>query len=122
MSQNPLNLALRFVLEMIALVAVGYGGWHAGTGVLRYFLAIGLPLIVAYLWANFRTPNEPHHPRHATRPVPGWGRLLIEALAFGGGVWGLFSTGATTLAWAFTIIVLVHYALSYDRVSWLLRH
>ncbi len=35
MSQNPINLALRFVLEMVALVAVGYGGWHATAGMPR---------------------------------------------------------------------------------------
>jgi hypothetical protein len=122
MSQNPLNLTVRFILEMAALVSLGYGGWHATTGFWRYLLAILLPVIAATLWGTFRTPNEPHHPVHATRPVPGWGRLLIEALVFGGGAWGLFRTGATTLAWLYTLAVIIHYALSYDRVAWLLRH
>lgn len=122
MSQNPLNLAARFILEIAALIALGYGGWHAAEGIVRYLLAIGLPLLAAFLWGSFRTPDEPHHPTHPTRPVPGWGRLLIEALVFGGGAWGLFSTGTTTLAWLFTIALIVHYALSYDRVLWLLRH
>jgi hypothetical protein len=117
-----MNLAVRFILEMVALVALGYGGWHATAGAARYLLAVGLPLIAATLWGTFRTPNEPHHPVHATRPVPGWVRLLIEAIAFGGGAWGFFSTGATTTAWVFSAIVVVHYALSYDRVVWLLRH
>ena len=122
MSQNPINLTVRFILEMVALVALGYGGWHATDSWLRYVLAIGLPLLMAVLWGGFRPPNEPHHPSHATIPVSGKVRLLIEALAFGGGAWGFFSTGATITAWVFTIIVIVHYALSYDRVAWLLRH
>ena len=122
MSQNPLNLAVRLLLEMAALIAIGYGGWFATDSVVRYLLAIGLPLIIAYLWGTFRTPNEPHHPVHATQPIPGWARLLIEALAFGGGAWGFFSTGATITGWVFTLIVIVHYLLSYDRVIWLLRH
>jgi hypothetical protein len=122
MSQNPLNLALRFVLEILALVAIGYGGWHAGEGALRYPLALGLPLLAAFAWGSLRTPNEPHHPQHATVPVPGWVRLLFEALFFGSAAWGLFSTGATTLAWLFSAVVIAHYALSYDRVGWLIRH
>jgi hypothetical protein len=122
MSQNPINLGVRFVLEIAALIAIGYGGWHASGGLLRYLLAIGLPLLAAYLWGTFRTPNEPHSPPHPTRAIPGWGRLLLEALVFGGGAWGLFSAGATTMAWLFTIAVVIHYALSYDRVAWLLRH
>jgi hypothetical protein len=122
MSQNPLNLTLRFVLEMVALVAIGYGGWHAAEGFVRYLLAFGLPLLAAFLWGSFRPPNEPHHPAHNTIAVPGWVRLLIEALVFGGGAWGLFSTGATTWAWVYIVVVIVHYALSYDRVLWLLRH
>jgi hypothetical protein len=122
MSQNPFNLAMRFILEIAALIAIGYGGWHASEGVLRYLLAIGLPLFAAYLWGAFRTPNEPHHPTHPTRAIPGWGRLLLEALVFGGGAWGLFSAGATTLGLLFMIVTVLHYALSYDRVLWLLRH
>ena len=122
MSQNPINLAVRFILEMVALIAIGYGGWHVTNSFWRYLLAIGLPLIVAYLWGGFRPPNEPHHPTHPTVAISGLVRLLIEAVAFGGGAWGFFSTGATLIGWVFTVVVLVHYALSYDRVAWLLRH
>lgn len=122
MSQNPLNLALRFILEMVALVAIGYGGWHIGEGILRYLPALGLPLLAALLWGGFRTPNEPHHPTHPVIAVPGWLRLLIEALVFGAGTWGLFSTGVSTIAWLFCAVVIVHYVLSYDRVAWLLRN
>jgi hypothetical protein len=122
MSQNPLNLALRFALEIAALVALGYGGWHAGSGLWRFVLMIALPLLAALLWGGFRPPDEPHHPTQPRFAVSGKVRLLIEALVFGGGAWGLFSSGLTTLGWIYTIIVIVHYALSYDRMSWLLSH
>jgi protein involved in polysaccharide export with SLBB domain len=58
MGQNPLNLALRFVLEIVALIAVGYWGWTAATGVLGYVLAIGLPLLAAVFWGTFRVPGD----------------------------------------------------------------
>ena len=122
MSQNPLNLVVRFVLEIVALVALGYWGWHTGTGTIRYLLALGLPLVAALLWGSFRPPNEPHHPTHNVVPIPGWLRLLFEAVFFGGAAWGLFAVGATPTAWIFTIVVLIHYALSYDRIAWLLQN
>lgn len=122
MSQHPINLATRFFLELLALIATGYGFWAMGQGLIRYLLAIGVPLLMAFLWGTFRTPNEPHHPVHATRPIPGWARLVLEAVVFGGGAWGLFSTGLLTAAWIYTLVVLIHYVLSYDRVAWLLRH
>src|SRR5689334_3734778 len=95
MSQNPLNLALRFFLEMAALVALGYGGWHSGTGFVRYLLVIALPLLAAAAWGVFRPPTEPHHPTNPAVPVSGKVRLLVEAVVFGGGAWGLYSAGAT---------------------------
>lgn len=121
MSQNPINLALRFILEMVALFAIGYGGWHVTENAWRYLFAIGLPLLMAYLWGAFRPRSELRQPNHATHLVPGWLRLLIEALAFGGGTWGFLSAGAVISGWGFAAIVVVHYAISYDRVLTLLR-
>jgi hypothetical protein len=52
-----------------------------------------------------------------------WGtrRLLIEAGVFGFAAWGLFDVGRIWLALVFAGVVLLHYALSYDRVAWLLK-
>jgi uncharacterized protein DUF2568 len=49
MGQNPLNLALRFFLELAALYFIGNWGWTRHTGVLRYLLAFGLPLLAAVI-------------------------------------------------------------------------
>ena len=47
MGQNPINLALRFFLELAGLYCMGYWGWTRHNGVLRYLLVIGLPLLAA---------------------------------------------------------------------------
>ena len=60
MGQHPINLAVRFFLELAALFSVGYWGWTQHEGLLRYLLAIGLPLVAAVAWATFRVANEPH--------------------------------------------------------------
>ncbi len=122
MGQNPLNLALRFVLEILALVAVGYWGWTAGADALRYVLAIGLPLVAAILWGTFRVPDAPPDFAPAPVPVPGWLRLLLELGLFGFATWGLFDAGATTAAWILGGVVLIYYVVSYGRLAWLLKH
>lgn len=42
MGSNPINLAVRFLLEMFALFALGRWGWMQGTGILRFVLILVL--------------------------------------------------------------------------------
>ena len=121
MGQNPLNLALRFILEIVALVAVGYWGWTQHSGVLRYVLTIGSPLIAALLWGIFRVANEPNSGPPVIA-VPGVVRLVLEIILLGFAVWALYDAGAAVTAAVFGIVLLVHYGISYDRIAWLLRH
>ena len=119
MANNPINLAFRFLLELFALYAMGYWSWNRFEGWTRFLLVILIPLLAAAVWGIFRVPSE--NPRgHASVPVPGSVRLLIEAIFFGFAVWGLFNAGATQMGMIFGIAVLIHYALSYDRISGLL--
>lgn len=85
---------------------------------MRYALALGVPLAAAAAWGVFRVPNDGGKP---VVLVPGWARLLLEAVFFGFAIWGLFDAGATTWGWVFALLVAVHYLLSYDRVLRLLR-
>lgn len=121
MGYNPLNLALRFILEILALVAIGYWGWTTNTGAMRYLLAFGTPLLAAIFWGTFRTPGEPIA-SPAPVAIPGWLRLLLEVAMFGFATWGLYRAGAVQAAWLFGGVTLFHYVISYDRIGWLLRH
>ncbi len=118
MGNHPLNLGLRFVLELAALVALGMGGWALGSGALRYVLAVAIPLVAAFAWGAFRVPNDGGKPLVR---VPGVLRLLIEAAVFGGAVWALAVAGQGLAAWVFGVIVVVHYIISLDRLAWLVR-
>src|SRR6266508_2213622 len=118
MGQNLINLALRFFLELAALYFIGYWGWTQHAGVLRYLLAIGLPLLAAIIWGVFRVPGDGGAPRVR---VSGIVRLLIEAGFLGFATWGLLDAGATTTGWIFGGITLLNYIISYDRIAWLLK-
>jgi hypothetical protein len=118
MGQNPINLALRFFLELAGLYCMGYWGWTQHNGVLRYLLVIGLPLLAAVIWGVFRVPNDGGAPRVR---VPGMVRFLIEIVFFGFAIWGLFEAGAIAAGWIFGGLTLFHYIISYDRIGWLLK-
>ncbi|MBZ0291683.1 MAG: YrdB family protein [Anaerolineae bacterium] len=117
MSSNPLNLAFRFFLELAGLAAIGYWGWNTHEDIAQPLWTIGLILVAAVVWGTFRVPDDPGK---APVVVPGWLRLLIEIVYFGGAVVLLNAAGQPNTALILGIAVLVHYALSYDRIRWLL--
>jgi hypothetical protein len=120
MSEHPINLALRFFLEIAALVVMGYWGWQrGGDGPLRFVLALAIPLIAAALWGTFRVPGDPGG---APVAVAGPIRLLLEAAFFVFAVWTLYDSGNSNLGWIFGIVLLLHYLISYDRIFWLLKN
>jgi hypothetical protein len=121
MGSNPINLAVRFFLELTALIAMGFWGWNQGEGLLRYALAFGLPVIAAVIWGVFAVPNDPSRSGNTPIATPGILRLALELIFFSFAAWTLYSAGATTVSWVFVIVTLVHYILSYDRLYWLIK-
>jgi hypothetical protein len=118
MSQNPINLTVRFLLELVGLYAFGLWGWTQHTGFMRFLLVIGLPLFAATLWGTFRVPADTSANGKAPIPVPG---LLLEVIFFTSAAWCLFNSGATNAGYIFSGVALIHYLLSYDRILWLFK-
>ena len=120
MSQNPLNLVLRFLLEIVALLALGAWAKAQFPGMLGFVLMILIPLIAAVFWGTFNVKDDPSRSGKAPVPVPGFIRLLLELFFFGSATWALFAFNPT-YGWIFGLVVLAHYILSYDRIAWLLK-
>jgi hypothetical protein len=118
---NPINLALRFFLELIALGAMGWWGWAQTESWWRAPLAIGVVLLTAILWGTFAVPNDPSRGGDGLVQVPGIARLALELLVFGGAAYALKSLGRPSLGIVFIAFVLVHYAWSHERVAWLIK-
>lgn len=121
MGSHPVNLGLRFALEMAALLAFGVWGSRQGEGVLSIVFALGVPVFAAAVWGIFTVPNDPSRSGKSPVPVPGGIRLIYEVVFFGYATWALFSMGSATLSLAFGVVVIFHYILSYDRVQWLVK-
>ena len=87
MAYHPINLAVRLLLEFAALAAMAYWGWRQADGVLRFVLAIGIPLVAAALWGTFAVPDDPSRSGKAPVPVSGIVRLALELAFFAFAVW-----------------------------------
>jgi hypothetical protein len=121
MGSHPVNLGLRFALEMTALLAMGVWGSRQGEGVLSVAVALGVPIFAAALWGTFAVPGDPSRSGKAPVPVAGMIRLVYEIGFFSFATWALFNIGSATLSLAFGVVIIVHYVLSYDRVKWLVQ-
>jgi hypothetical protein len=101
------NLLLRFLLELSALGALGYWGFHTADGVVtKLGLGLGAPLVAAVVWGVFVSPK-------AAMPLstPLW--LLTQVLVFGAAMAALMSTGRPSLAWIFGLTVVINGVLMY---------
>lgn len=119
MSRHPLNLALRFALELAALFACAYWGWTQHEGVWRILWGVGLPVVAALIWGVFRVPGDDGK---GLLDVPGSVRLLTEWALFALAVVLYGAAGRYTAASMMALLVLLHYMASYDRVAWLLKN
>lgn len=117
MADHPLNLALRFVLEMAALAALSLWGWRREPGLTRLLLALGLPFLAGTIWSVLRAPEDGPRPPIA---VPGPLRLGLELGLFACALWALYNAGEAALAWIFAAAIALHYLISYERVLRLL--
>lgn len=100
------NLGLRFMLELSALAATAYWGYTTGSGVTRWLLAIGAPVLVAVVWGLFVSPKATVE---LSRPL----QLVIEFAVFGAAVLALAAADQWTLAVVFAIVAAVSGTLNY---------
>ena len=94
-SINPINLALRFLLELAAIFAV--------------------------LWGVFAVRGDPSRSGKTLVQTPGILRLLLELGLFGVAAWMLLDLDHSTIALIFGSAVVIHYFIYFDRVAWLLK-
>jgi hypothetical protein len=101
------NLALSFLLEIAALVALGYWGFHAGnTLMVQVALGIGAPAVMVVVWGIFLAPTS-------KRRLPNPARLVLMVVIFGAAAAALVLAGLPVLAVVLDILVVLNLVLSY---------
>lgn len=120
LGSHPLNLGLRFILEMMALFSLAIWSWTQFEGWQRNILVIGLPLLFALIWGIFAVPNDPSRSGKTVVKTPGLIRLILELGLFLLSGLALFYSGYHMVAAFYLLIVIIHYIISFDRIKWLL--
>jgi hypothetical protein len=93
-------LAVRFALELAALVALGYWGFTTEGGtVKKIVLGLGAPLLAAVLWGLFASPKARFG--NAVR------QAAVEIAVFGSAALALAAARHTQLAVAFAVVAVV---------------
>jgi hypothetical protein len=95
------NEVLRFVIEMVALVGIGWGtAVLVNVPVLGVFAGIAAAALAAVVWGLFRSPR-------ARFPLPWPGRAAVEVLVLGTGVAGWALAGFPIPAMVGAIVAVV---------------
>jgi hypothetical protein len=101
------NLALAFFLELCVLVALGYWGFHAGTGTFaRIVLGIGAPIVAIVVWGLLGAPRSAWQ-------LQGLWYLILSVIWFGSAALGLFVAGQRNLGIVFALVFVVNQVLAY---------
>ncbi len=102
-----LNLGLRFLLELVALVALAWWGFHTGDSTAAdLILGLGLPVLAAVIWGLFVAPKARYPVALKLRAVIEMAIFLAAALAF----WGVGQHG---LAEGFLVAAVISELLLY---------
>lgn len=120
-AEHPLNLAVRFLLEVAAAIGIFRLGLHLADGILAGLLAIGMVAVGIAAWGLCNVPGDASRSGSAPVPVPGLVRLAIEIAVFATGAVGWFLTGPRWFAWTYLLAAAVHHVVSVDRLTWLTR-
>jgi hypothetical protein len=120
-SRHPINLTLRFLLELAAIFTYGYWGHSLTESGTRILLSIILPLLFAVLWGVFAVKGDPSRSGKTVLQTPGIIRLLLELGLFGAAAWMLLDLDHSLFALIFGSAVVIHYFISFDRIAWLLK-
>jgi len=118
---NALNLGLRILLEIAALGGFALLAWRLSDGWWRFLVVFAVLAVLMTLWGVFAVPGDPSRSGNAPIPVSGLLRLGLELSILLGGGLALYLAEHRIAGAVLIVLVLLHYALSTDRIAWLLQ-
>jgi hypothetical protein len=102
-----INLALSFLLELVAVAAFAYWGFTiSDSGTLNVVLGIGLAVASIVLWGIYAAPKS-------ERRLRGGALIAFKLVFFALAVIALISAGSTTLGIILAATVVVNLVLAY---------
>ena len=101
-------LGIFFLMELCALAAFSYWGFHLNRGwFIKILLGIGAPLLVAIFWGTFIAPK-------ASIPVSIPVRIILQLIIFALAIAALHFSSKSMLAVVFLVVVVVEMIIMYS--------
>jgi Protein of unknown function (DUF2568) len=102
---RTVNLGLAFLLEVAALAAFCWWGFHvSGATWLKVVLGIGAPVIAAIVWGLFAAPRAKYQLSTVST-------FAVKVIVFGGATAALIASGQLVLGIVFAAVVIANTAL-----------
>ncbi|MCO8126178.1 DUF2568 domain-containing protein [Acidimicrobiia bacterium EGI L10123] len=119
---SPAQAALRFGLEVTAMVAWAMAAWRAMPGTLASVVgSVGAVVVLAGLWGTFRVTGDASASGGAPVAVGGRTRLALELCLLLGAAVAAILTANARFGAVLGALVMLHYATTPRRVRWLLE-
>ncbi len=115
------NLALRFLLELAALIGLAAAVWKIGSGPGRWIAVVIVPVAAAVVWVVFNVRDDPSRSGAAPVEVDGVVRLALELAILFGGAAAVAFAARPELGMVFAVAIVGHYLVSSDRIEWLVQ-
>jgi len=99
-----LNLALKFILELVASFSLALWGWYVGSPVhllAAVTLAVAVPAVAIAVWARYAAPRSP-------RRLSARSRVPLELVVFGLAAAALAGAGHPAAAAVFATAIVVN--------------
>ena len=105
-SLKLINMGVRFLLEIIALVIFGFWDFRLPEAIFTKIIGgFGVPILVAVIWGTFGSPKAPY-------VLDGFARLLLEIAILGLAALALYFIGWQELAIIiYGVIVIINLVL-----------
>ncbi len=126
MSDEPapaaIELLVPIVLGLVLSVGLGWGVWRLAPGSAMGMVG-GFVVALATLgaWLLIATPGDPVGSRFVVWLVPGPVRILGEITFFCVAAAVIWKAGSRAAAESLLTVAALHYALTWERIRWLLR-
>ena len=100
------NLGLSFLLEVMAVVVIGYWGFSLEVSKVASFVSgLGIPLVFILIWGRFCAPASPHR-------LAGQWLIWLKLLMFGLAALSLFLTNGFLISILFFVLDVLNIGMS----------
>jgi hypothetical protein len=121
-SYHPLNLALRFGLEITALYVFATETFARFETPINWISAVIVVVIAGAIWGVFKVPGDRTNNGNAIVPISGVLRFLLEFTFFFIAIFLLILAQRYWFTGIFGFLIFFHYLTSLDRFVWLLKN